>query len=249
MTVYAVQELPNIDDPDLVRCCVCAQDMRRTVSAFMQHIISQLGSHPVTTPIRVALAIMDRLAEGSLSVELLCLKNRVRDGAILLLSLHELKLDLQYIALDLSRADTWLDHTQEKRKPWRVASQMQEIYTAPNELDAERWLYRQYSMVKHCNPVGENFAFPIAAKRDMLQLDRSRGNSPMVRVHMFALGVYIHDAGSAAARIWASEDLDVGDYADRLNEQCERLSKYNEQHILSVLKQIAASQPPDRRQP
>lgn len=249
MTVYAVQELPNIDDPDLVRCCVYVQHMRRTVSAFLQHIISQLSSHPVTTPIRVALVIMNRLAEGSLSVELLCLKNRVRDGAILLLSLHELQLDLQYIALDLSRADTWIDHTQKNRKPWRISSQMQEIYTTVNELDAERWLYRQYSMVKHCNPAGENFAFPMAATRDMLQLDSSDGNSPMIRIHMFGLGVHIHHAGSAAARIWASEGLDVGNYADRLNEQCEELSKYNEQHILSVLKQIASSQPPDRRQP
>jgi hypothetical protein len=111
--------------------------MRRTVSAFLQHIISQLGSHPVTTPIRVALVIMNRLAEGSLSVELLCLKNRVRDGAILLLSLHELQLDLQYIALDPSRAGTWIDHTQKDRKPWHISSQMQEIYTTTNELDAE----------------------------------------------------------------------------------------------------------------
>ena len=184
MTVYAVKELPNLDDPDLVRCCVCAQERRRTLSAFMQHIISQLGHHPVTTSVRVALAIMDRMAEGSLSVELLCMKNRVRDAAILLLSLYELQLDLQYIALDLSRAVTWIDHTREDKKPWGVRSQVQEIYTAPNELDAERWLYRTHSMVKHCNPAGQNLAFGIAATRDMLQLDLSGGNNPMVLIHL-----------------------------------------------------------------
>jgi len=219
--------------------------MRRTLSAFMQHIISQLSHHPVTTSIRVALVIVDRMVEGSLSIELLCMKNRVRDAAILLLSLHELQLDLQYIALDLSRADTWVDHTREDRKPWRVAAQMQEIYTAANELDAERSLYRSYSMVKHCNPAGTNFAFPIAATRDTLQLDLADGNSPMVRVHMFGLGVHMHNAGAAASRIWASEGLDVGDFAHKLNEQCQELSKYNEQHILSVLQQIAASRTPD----
>ena len=209
--------------------------MRRTVAALFKHVVSQLSRHPVTAPIRVTLAIVDRLAEGALSVELLCQKNRVRDAAIILLSLHELRLDLQYIALDLDRADTWLDHTQEGKKPWRVAGQIKEIYILPDELKAERWLYRQYSMVKHCNPVGQNFAFGIAADRDSLQLDRNSRNSLMVRVHMFGLGGHIDCAVAAAARIWGSEGLDVGEYVDRINGQWKTLSRYNEEHIRRVL--------------
>ena len=141
MTIHAVQELSSINDPDLIRICVCVQDMRRILTALFKHVVSQLTRHPVTAPIRVPLAIVDRLAEGALSVELLCQKNRVRDAAIILLSLHELRLDLQYIALDLERADIWLDHAQDRgKKPWRVASQMNEMYIRPDELKAERWL-------------------------------------------------------------------------------------------------------------
>ena len=235
MTIDAVQELPSINDPDLIRICVCVQDMRRILTALFKHVVSQLTRHPVTAPIRVTLAIVDRLAEGALSVELLCQKNRVRDAAIILLSLHELRLDLQYIALDLERADIWLDHAQEGKKPWRVASQMNEMYIRPDELKAERWLYRQYSMVKHCNSVGQNFAFGIAADRDSLQLDFDSGDSPMVRVHMFGLGCHIHCAVAAVARICGSEGLDVGEYVDRINGQRKILSCFNEEHIRLAL--------------
>ena len=235
MTFYDYQELPNIDDPDLIRSCVCVQDMRRTLTAFILHVVSQLTSSPVTAPVRVTLAILNRLAEGALSVELLCHKNRTRDAAVLLLSLLELRLDLQYIALDQSRADTWLDHTQENKKPWPVSKQIREIYTTRSELDAESKIYRWYSMIKHGNPVGENLTFRIAVKRDLLQLDCNSDNSPMVRVYMFGLGSHIHSAGAAAAHIWANEGIDVDGYADIINGQWETLSRYNEEHIRSVL--------------
>ena len=154
-----------------------------------------------------------------------------------MLSLHELRLrlDLQYIALDRFRAGIWRDHTQEKKKPWSVTDQVKEIYFVPNELDAGLEIYRKYSMIKHCNPVGENLTFGLAAKRDALLLDRSGNNSQMLRVHLFGLGGHINSAVAAAANIWASEDFDVDGYADRINGQWRRLSRYNEEHIFSVL--------------
>ena len=128
MKDYTIQEMPNIDDADLIKNCVSVQSMRCTLSALLCHVISQLTVTPFTVQIRVALSIMKRLAEGALSIELLCQKNRVRDAAILLLNVHELRLDLQYIARDPRRANIWLDHTEEHRKPWRVAEQMAEIF-------------------------------------------------------------------------------------------------------------------------
>ena len=236
MKDYAVQEMPDIDDPDLIRNCVAVQTMRCTLSGLLRHLISQLTVTPFTVPIRVVLSILHRLVEGALSIELLCRKNRVRDAAILLLSLHELRLDLQYIARNPRRADIWLDHTEGHRKPWRVANQMAEVYTTQGEFDAERSIYRQYSMVKHCNPVGQTFAFPIAGDRDSLHLDFSSDNSHMVRTHMFALGAHIHCAVAAAISLLADEGIDVADYSDRIEEQWKLLSKYNEEYIYSTLK-------------
>ena len=236
MNDRVVQELPNINDPDVIRRCVCVQDMRRCLNTFFQHVVCQLRHIPVTAGVRVALAIVDRVTEGSLSVELLCQKNRARDAAVLLLCLHELRLDLQYIALDRSRANCWLKHSKTDKKPWRVSSQLEEIYTNENELKAERWLYRQYSMVKHCNPVGENFVFGIAAKRDSLTLGSRSHDSVMLRTHLFGLGHHINCSGAAAARIWADEGIEVNDYMDKLNEQWNTLSRYEEEYILSVLR-------------
>ena len=240
MKDYTIQEMPNIDDADLIKNCVSVQSMRCTLSALLCHVISQLTVTPFTVQIRVALSIMKRLAEGALSIELLCQKNRVRDAAILLLNVHELRLDLQYIARDPRRANIWLDHTEEHRKPWRVAEQMAEIFTTPNELDAERSIYRQYSMVKHSNPVGQTFALPIAGDRNSLHFDCSGDNSCMVRTHMFALGAHIRCAVSAATEILANESVDVGDYSDRIKEQWKLLSKYNEEYIYTTLKAVLA---------
>ena len=234
MTVYHVQELPSIDDPHLVRNCMCVQDMRSTLTAFFEHVLSQLVSHHVTTSLRVTLAIVNRTAEQALSIELLCQKNRARDAAIILLSLHELRLDLQYIALDLDRAKIWIAHIQENKKPWRVSDQMQEIYVKQNERDAERWLYRKYSMVKHSNPAGENFAFGIAAHRHSLQLD-CNNNSATVYAHLFGLGNHLRCVAAAAARILDNESIDVDGYVDQINGQLKILSNYNEEHIRSVL--------------
>lgn len=242
--VYKIHELANIDDPLLLKCCLAVQDMRRILSDFMQHIVSQLGDHPVTLSIRVALAVVNRVAEGSLSIEILCMKNRVRDAAILLLSLYELQLDLQYIAQDPSRAETWIDHCEQDKKPWRIASQLREIYTIPSELKAERRLYRTYSMAKHGNPIGTHLAFPLSATRHTLILDTDT-NNPMIRAHTFVLGVSMVRAGTGAASIWSSEGLDVGDFITKLDQQCEKLSKYNEEYIVSRLQQTAVTQTPD----
>ena len=240
MRHYTIQEMPNINDADLIKSCVSVQSMRCTLSALLRHVISQLTATPLTVQIRVALSILDRLTEGALSIELLCQKNRIRDAAILLLNAHELRLDLQYIARDPRRANTWLDHTEEHRKPWRISEQMAEIYATPNELDSERWIYRQYSMVKHSNPAGQTFALPLAGDRSSLHFDGSSDNSRMVRTHMFALGTHIRCAVSAATEILANESVDVGNYSDRIEEQWKVLSKCNEEYICSTLKAVLA---------
>ena len=236
MTVYKVQEFPNIDDPDLVRSCVQVQKMRNTLIAFYKHVLSQLTSIPITNPVRVVIIIMNRLAEGSLAIELLCQKNCARDAAILLLSLYELILDLQYIALDKARADIWLDHTEEQKKPWRVAYQIKEIYTANNEREAQQDIYRWYSMTKHCNPAGKQLAFPISQNdRDSLLLDCSDNNNSMLYCHLFILGGHIYNAITTIVSICKSNNFDVGDFADGINRQWKTLSRYNEEHIRSLL--------------
>lgn len=119
--------------------------------------------------------------------------------------------------------------------------QLREIYASPNEFEAERYLYRTYSMVKHSNPVGEYLAFPLAATRHTLVLDTNIPNNPLVRAHLFGLGVHLTRTVEAASRIGASEGLDVGDFAKRLAEQFKNLSRLMEQYIISLIQQKANS--------
>ena len=240
---YAVQEMPNITDSELIRLCVAVQQMRRTLVAFFKHVVEQLVKTPVTSAIRVVLGIMGRLEEGSLSVELLCQKGRTRDAAILLLSLHELRLDLQYIAMDPVRAETWLDHAREDIKPWRVKTQINEIFTDEKERDAERGVYRQYSMAKHGNRVAQQFAFGISPTRDALVIDCSGIDNPLLHTHMFGLGMHIHGAGIAAAKILAHEGIECDDFPDTLNEQFEVVSQHNQQKVRLMLEEWLSQKP------
>jgi len=237
MSPYVVRELPNVDDPAVIACCVCAQKMRQTLAAFLHHIILQLKERPLTSTVRVTLATTLRMTEGAISVELLCVKNRARDASILLLSLYELQLDLQYIALDPSRAVIWLDHTEKSRKPWKVDSQLKEIYTKPNELATERNIYRLFSMVKHCNPTGESMTFPLAFTRKTMQMDLAQNNHPFIHGYLYGLGVCIQRLADAASRIWIVEGLDVKDFTKRLDNQLKVLWKHNEHHIVSMVRQ------------
>lgn len=246
MTYYKVLEQPNIDDPNLVECCACIQNMRGILFDLSGHVLRQLRRNPVTIPNRVTFAIINRIMEGSLSVELLCIKNRIRDASVLILNIHELRLDLQYISLDISRANEWIDHTAENRKPWRVDSLIKAIFTDPNRCEAERDLYRQLSMTKHGNPAGDISAFPIAAKRDKFILGDSFPNHPLVGANLSALGENLHLAGEAADTIWSKEGLDTDNYSQNLKVLLCRLSKFNEAYLYAIIEDISKHKSSDK---
>lgn len=241
MKLLVPQELPNINDPELLRCCLAAGQARNSLVGLIRHAIGQMGEIPVTIPTRCALACLNRIAESALSTELLCQKNRVRDAAILILSIFELRLDLQYIALDTSRATTWIEHAEEKKKPWRVSTQLKAVYSDLGELEAQFYLYRQYSMVKHCNPMGRSLAFPLSVTTDTFTIDMASSNSQWIGVHMFALGTQICDAAKAASDIWVDQGFDVGLFVADMQERVEEIWRYREKQIISVLKGVFES--------
>src|SRR5262249_51311195 len=166
---------------------MAVERMRQVSAALTQSVVGQLDRHPMTAATRIALAAGWRMNEGAFSAQYLCAKNRARDASILVLSLYELQLDLQYIAADLTRADTWLDHAKDNKKPWPVATQLREIYLAAAELEAQRWLYRHLSMTKHANPVGGIASFPIAVSRDFIQYEEDEDGSALLLPSLFAL--------------------------------------------------------------
>ena len=240
MATYKIHEPPNVTDPEALDCLMAVERMRQVSFSLTQSVLEQLRRHPVTAATRVALAAGWRMNEGAISAQYLSLKNHVRDASILVLSLYELQLDLQYIAADLTRADTWIDHAKDNRKPWSVATQLREICLAARELEAQLWLYRHLSMSKHANPVGGIASFPFAVSRNFIQYEEAEGASALLLPTLFALASCIERAAVAASRIWSTQGIEVADVAQTLTEQLNTVSKINERKILAYLQAARA---------
>ena len=127
------------------------------------------GAH-ISKSVAVAIVILNRLVESTKSGELLISNQYFRDASILVTNQIELRLDLQYISQDNTRAETWLSHTNEHKKPWRVSFLLDKLFTG-NEFDSEKDLYKRFSMVKHGNPVADTFGFPYAITDNQIHID------------------------------------------------------------------------------
>lgn len=235
MSNHEIRELPTIDAPDLIKNFVVLQEMRLQLVTFTRSILAQLHEHPLLMPTRIVLSFLHRTTECSLSAETLCLKNRHRDAAILILSLIELRCDIKYIARDLDWVNEWTDHTKQNKKPWRVRSQIDELFI-DSEHEAEVSLYRQYSMVKHCNPAGLSFAFPLAATRAELILETASNNSDLLHSHAFALGMCLRDIADSASSIVLAVGLDPGDCVSGMAKRFDELARYNEAYVVSAIR-------------
>ncbi len=188
--IPTVNELPNTNCPEILAYCHCIERIRHE---SFQVVTSLLSPNPTDVKVAqplVAIAIAQRIDEIAASAMVLLLKGRERDAGILILSAYELQLDAMYMALASDRAAIWLDHARENVKPWKVRDLQTALFIDPCELQAEQGIYRKYSMIKHCNPVGGTFAFPIAVSRNQIQLDCAI-DPRFTFVHLYGLGITV----------------------------------------------------------
>jgi hypothetical protein len=232
---YAINEFPNTEDREVLAFCKGVQEIRRETVDLFRQVVCQTPPGAGANSRIMCWAILGRMNEGSLSCELLAIKSRVRDLAILVLSLYELQLDLRYVAMRTDRIDTWIVHAKRGSKPWRVRKQQDEIFSDPAELKAEAELYEQYSMVKHCNPAAETFGFLLAARPNSLILDASHQNTALICVHLFLLGNCMVETGLAAMRILAGQGFDFPQQEKRFRALGQCLATLNEDHVVKML--------------
>jgi len=199
MRSIAIAELPNIDGATVKEIGLTVQKIRLTMLRSITSLLGQNARAQKAKPMIVAVAIFHRMAECALSIELLASKGMHRDAATLLLTLIELRLDLQYIALSPGREDHWLKHTKKQSKPWRVAQQIKEIFKDKGEQDGEMANYCTFSMVKHGNPAGGNASFPFGPLEDGLVLPDADQAMNLLAVYLFAVGTTLCQAAVAAA--------------------------------------------------
>lgn len=158
---FVHNEMPPIDDPSIMEASAALGRVRSAIIASLPLLVQQGGGLQSGPMASIVVGALWRMADTSLSIELLVSKGRWRDASTLLLTLVELRLDLQYIAAQPSRAGKWLDHQDQGRKPWRVATQIRSLFPEGGERDAELANYRTFSTIKHGNPAVGGLAFPV----------------------------------------------------------------------------------------
>lgn len=230
-----IAELPNIDDSTTKEIGLVVQKMRSCVLTSVNVLLTQNAQASNAAPMIVVTGVFHRMAECTLSIELLASKGFVRDAATLLLTLIELRLDLQYMTLRHGREDEWLKHAAENRKPWPVGQQITELCSDVGERDAEHTNYRNLSMIKHGNPAGGVQSFPIGVREGALVVAGSGPNTDLLSVYLSMAGGNLYQASVAAGQLVHPPGFNIRREIEEIAELDAKLSKLNENHVRQML--------------
>jgi len=189
----------------------------------------------------VAIIILKRLIESTKAAELLIAREFDRDASILLTNQIELRLDLEYISQDHTRAKTWLNHTNSHSKPWKVRNLFEQLFDK-EELKAEKEVYMRFSMVKHGNPVAETFGFPIAIRGGHFLMP------PQEDILLAKFSIYVFSIFSQLYRAYKAAVVDVrrcgfdvteqenkADFLDMAMSDLNTKSFYEQVHLLQKI--------------
>jgi len=192
-------------------------------------------------------SILMRAVECALSAELLGSRGRARDVGILLLTLIELRLDLQYMALDLSRVTVWRSHVAGDRKPWSVRKQIRAIFQSQEEQRSEIKIYEQLSTIKHGNPAAGQSAFALSPCAEGLLASIDKVEENLVCAYFYGIGVNLHASIVAAERIVGPAGFRL-EGTRRLSDAAHaRLSQLNAAHLTRMVKILVSKGSPDAR--
>jgi hypothetical protein len=236
-----IGEFPSIDDPRVKELGLRVQKMRSVILKTVTSLAAQNAQADRVAPMIVVAGVFHRIAECTLSVELLATKGFVRDAATLLLTLMELRLDLQYIALLPGREDGWLEHCVENKKPWTVRQQINEIFPDVREREAEIANYRSLSMVKHGNPAGGIASFSVAARPNTLIFSNSGKEQHLLAVYLFAAGGNLYQAAIAGAQMVHAVGFNMKSELEQLSLINSELNRLNSNHVFKMIQEHLAA--------
>lgn len=168
------KDLKNIQDQTVYSFGLIIQKMRTEVT----RLINAIGSQAAYTPLRqsnfVSLVMLFRIRESMLSIELLISKGLAHDAAALILSLIELRLEIQYVVQNSNHADEWIARKKQHAEPWPVETLFQALFPDEETRRAEQANYHHFAKMQHADPMGRQPDFPIkedeivSASRDEL---------------------------------------------------------------------------------
>ena len=223
--------MENIQDSNVVSFGLIVQEMRNEITNLIIAFTKQATSKPMRLSNYVSLLILFRMKECMTSVEILISKGLERDAATLILTLIELRLDMQYIALDYKKnAKDWIDHDEDYKKPWKVGILFKELFPNKNERDREKECYRNFSMIKHGNPFGGTISFPIGVKDEWLVVNE-KSNSNMQAPYIFAEGIECHGILKAAIKDFSDAGFDIKSNEIAIESLNSKLLELNHEHV------------------
>ena len=234
---YKILEFPNIDDQRIYAFCFHVQNIATAIHNLLMSIVAE--NKQVEVSLGIVGSVLDRILECSTSIQLLAIKGRSRDIAILLLNIMELRIDLKYMSLDTNRLQEWKNHENSWRKPWKLHSQLKEICKTENELEAEKNMYHLFSMIKHGSPASTeylddvpitNIAFSISSEPKGTRIDLSHANHQL-GMYLFATGAYLYEACIAGLRILSRLGLNFPEIDKTLKEKHNELDRFFMQDI------------------
>lgn len=244
---YVGRDLPFVADPLLQAMGARVGALRASVSRGFKALLARRGI-VVGQEFIMTFGVLDRMMECALSVEILALKGRPRDAAVLVLTLMELRLDLQYVAQDSTRAPVWLANADKGRKPWRVSAQIKEMYQDLREREAELANYRHFSMVKHGNPLGGIVSFPVELSTEgiLLRIDPDdKVNVNLCITCLFVVGSCLHLAFSAATRLLSIAGAEIDQAAADIDKAMAAVDEAHETHVRHMIEEWVS--PPRER--
>jgi hypothetical protein len=235
---YIGRDLPFVADPMLQAMGVRVGALRASISRGFVALLAARRGLVVGQEFIMTLGVLDRMMETSLSVELLASKGRSRDAAVLVLTLMELRLDLQYAAQGPGRASVWLANADKGRKPWRVGAQIRAISQDAREIEAELANYRHLSMVKHGNPLGGIASFPVELSTEgiALRIDpEDKVNVNLCITYLFTAGSCLHLAFYAATRLLLAASVEIDRASADIEEAMKAVNEAHEAHVKHMI--------------
>lgn len=235
---YVGRDLPFVTDPALQAMVARVGALRASVNRGFTVLIDARGDCVVDQPFIMTLGVLHRMMECALSAEFLASKGRPRDAAVLVLTLTELRLDLQYAAQDSTRASVWLANADKGRKPWSVSAQIKAIYEEPRERQAELANYRFLSMVKHGNPLGGIASFPVELSTEgiVLRIDPDdKVDVNLCITCLFAAGSCLHLAFSAAKRLLPAAGAEIDQAIIDIDKAVTAVDETHSTHVKHMI--------------
>jgi len=228
----------NIQDPNVVSFGLIVQEMRNEITNLITAFTKQATSKPMRLSNYASLLILFRMKECMASIEILISKGLERDAATLILTLIELRLDMQYIVLNYRNAETWINHNKENQKPWKVSMLFEKLFPNKNERKSEKEMYRNFSMIKHGNPFGGTISFPIGVKDEWLVVNEKSSDSNIRANYIFAEGIQCIGIFKAVIKDLSDAGFDIKSNEIAIESLNSKLTECNYEHMMSMLSNI-----------